>query len=183
MCCGAEDPHAAGGVLDHRQHAQGRTGQGLGLEEICGEEGLGLGAEKTGSGGVLPVGRGRDAVGLEDAPDGGGGYFDAKRGEFAVHSPLAPRGIFPYQAQHQGADGADGAWPAWAFGSGGLGMAAPQELAVPAKHGVGGDDQVKLAKLHAGDTVQQCGEQRPVGPGQLRPAHLMSQYGELVAQC
>lgn len=50
-CRGAEDPHAAGGVLDHRQHGQGRAGEGLGSEEVGGQDGVGLGTEEGGPGG------------------------------------------------------------------------------------------------------------------------------------
>jgi hypothetical protein len=61
-------------------------------------------------------------------------------------------------------------------------MSALQEVAVPAQHGVGGDDQVELAKLHPGETVRQRGVQRTVGPGPLGLVHLALQYGELVAK-
>jgi hypothetical protein len=61
-------------------------------------------------------------------------------------------------------------------------VSAAQEVAVPAQNGVGGDDQVELAELYAGEAVQQCGEQRSVGPGQLWLVYLSLQYAELVAQ-
>lgn len=39
-----------------------------------------------------------------------------------------------------------------------------------------------LTKPHPGEAVQQCGEQRPVGPGQMWLAYLPLQHDELVAQ-
>lgn len=99
-----------------------------------------------------------------------------------MRAPIAPLGILSYQAQDQGPDGADGAGPAWALGAGSLGVAPAQEVAVPSEQGVGGDDQVELAELYPGEAVQQCGKQRPVGPGQLWFAHLALQYAELVTK-
>ncbi|MFF3468720.1 hypothetical protein [Streptomyces sp. NPDC002619] len=61
-------------------------------------------------------------------------------------------------------------------------MSAAQEVAVPAQHGVGGDDQVELAELDAGEAMQQRGEQHPVGPGQLWLVHLSLPHGDLVAK-
>ncbi|GAA3812592.1 hypothetical protein GCM10022206_58790 [Streptomyces chiangmaiensis] len=52
---------------------------------------------------------------------------------------------------------------------------------MPAQQGVGGDDQVELAELDAGEAVQQRGEYGPERPGQLGHVHLALQYGELVA--
>ena len=47
----AQDPDPPGGVLDDRQHVQAGAGQGDGLEEVAGEQRLGLGAEEVGPGG------------------------------------------------------------------------------------------------------------------------------------
>src|ERR1700683_817845 len=40
---GAQDPDAPAGVLDDRQDVQARAGQGDGLEEVAGEQSVGLG--------------------------------------------------------------------------------------------------------------------------------------------
>jgi hypothetical protein len=37
--------------------------------------------------------------------------------------------------------------------------------AVPTQDGVGGDDQVKLPQHRSGESVKQCGKERPVGTG------------------
>jgi hypothetical protein len=61
-------------------------------------------------------------------------------------------------------------------------VASAQELAVPAQHSVSADDQMDLMKPHLGEALQQCGEQRPVGPGRMWLAYLPLQHDELVAQ-
>ena len=50
-CClvdgSAQDPDSPAGVLDHRKHVQPRAGQGDRLEEVTGQQDLGLGARKS----------------------------------------------------------------------------------------------------------------------------------------
>jgi hypothetical protein len=65
-------------VLDHRKDGQGRSGQRLGLEEVGGEDGVGLGAQECRPGGVVALGGGVDAVLFENVPHGGGGDLDAE---------------------------------------------------------------------------------------------------------
>jgi hypothetical protein len=90
MCGGAQDLDASCGVLDDREDVQARAGQGAGLEEIAGEQCVGLAAEEVGPGRVLSFGCGRDAVRAEDLPDGGGGDLDAESREFAVDPAISP---------------------------------------------------------------------------------------------
>jgi hypothetical protein len=97
----AGDPDAPGGVLDHREGVQGRPGQCLGLEEVGGEDGVGLGAQERGSGGAVPLRCGVDAVLLEDIPQGGGGDLDAEGGELAVDTPVPPTGVVVCEPEHQ----------------------------------------------------------------------------------
>jgi hypothetical protein len=112
----AEDPDAAGGVLDDGQDEQ--AVQGRGLEEFAGEQCTGPGAEEAGPSGGGAVGRGVDPGVAEDLPYGGGGDFDAEDEQFAVDTGVAPPGILAGQAQHQHADGPYGAWPSRAQGAG-----------------------------------------------------------------
>jgi len=53
---------------------------------------------------------------------------------------------------------------------------------VPAEDGVGGDDQVQLPQRRQGQSVQECGEECPVGAGEAGFVDLALQDGELVAQ-
>jgi hypothetical protein len=57
----AEDADVAGGVFDDGEDAQPRSGQGAGVEEVDGEQGVV--AQEGGPGEVVAVGRGLDAVG------------------------------------------------------------------------------------------------------------------------
>jgi hypothetical protein len=93
--CGgcAEDVDAAGGVLNDGKDEQSRSGQGAGVEEVGGEQGVGLAAQEGGPAEVVAVGRGRDVVGCEDLPDGAGRDRDSQGGEFAVDSSVAPTGV------------------------------------------------------------------------------------------
>ena len=135
VCGCAEDADAAGGVLDDGEDDQPCSGQGAGVEEVGGEEGVGLAAQEGGPGEVVAVGRGLDAVGLEDLPDGGGCDRDGKCGEFAVDSAVAPAGVVACQAQDEGADAADGGWSAGLSGTKCSGVSAAQQVAVPAQDG------------------------------------------------
>jgi hypothetical protein len=56
-CCGrvrgrAEDADAPGGVFDHCQDGHRCAGEGLGFEEVGGEDGVGLGVQEGDPGGV-----------------------------------------------------------------------------------------------------------------------------------
>jgi hypothetical protein len=46
--------------------------------------------------------------------------------------------------------------------------ASAQQVAVPAEQRVGGDDQMELTKVYPGEVVQERGEQRAIGPRELR---------------
>jgi hypothetical protein len=75
--------------------------------------------------------------------------------------------------------GGRSAGPFWA---GCLGVVAAEEVAVPAQDGVGGDDQVQLSQPCPGESVEQSGEECPVGRGEVGFVGLALQDGELVAQ-
>ena len=114
----AQDPDPPGGVIDDRQHLHAGAAQGDGLEEVTGEQGVGLGAEEVCPGGRTALGCWVDPGLLEDLPRSGGGGLDPEDEEFARDAPVDPAGILSCQAKHQEADGADGARPAGALGMG-----------------------------------------------------------------
>jgi hypothetical protein len=84
------------------------SGQGDGLDEVCCQECVGLGAQEVGPGCSGPVRCRVDSLGLEDRPDGGGGDLDAEAmgyplleelgEEFAVYASVAPGGVLADQA-------------------------------------------------------------------------------------
>jgi len=87
MRSGAKDPHAAAGVLHDGEDVLALAGQGHGLDDIAGQQCIGLGAQEGCPGGARSVWGGVDAFDFKDLPDSGRGDLDAKGGEFTMHSP------------------------------------------------------------------------------------------------
>jgi len=181
VCGRAEDADAAGGVLDDCENVESRSGQGADFTEVGSEEGVCLAAQEGGPGQVIAVRRRLDAVDLEDLPDGGGGDLESQDGEFAVDSAVSPAGVVVRQAQDENSDAVDGGASAGSFGARCAGVAAAQQVTVPAQDGVGGDDQMELSQGGSGDLVEQGSEERPVGRGEPWFIDSTLQDGELVA--
>ena len=74
------------------------------MEQVAGEDGVGLRAEELGPGRSGSPRRGVDPGAVEDRPDGGGSDLVAESGEFAVYASIPPGGILRGQAHDQGAD-------------------------------------------------------------------------------
>jgi hypothetical protein len=136
VCCGAQDPGATAGVLDDGEHVQSRPGQGDRLEEVAGQQGVGLGAQEVRPGAGAPFGRWADPGLLQDLPYRGGGHLHAQDEQFAVEAAVAPAGILPRQAQDQNADGVHRPRPSRTFGPAGGGVPTRDEVAVPAQYRV-----------------------------------------------
>jgi hypothetical protein len=92
---GAQDPDPAAGVLDHREHVHSCPGQGGRLQEVAGQQGIGLGAQEVRPGGGGPFGCRIDSGFLQDLPYGGCGHLHAQDEQFAVQAPVAPARVFP----------------------------------------------------------------------------------------
>ena len=159
---GAQDPDAAGRVLDDREDVQARAGHGHRLEEVARQQRLGLGMQECGPGGRAAFGRGVDPGIFEDLPDGGRCDFRAQHQQFAVQAPIPHPGL----AQHQGADRAHRTWPPDALGPGTLCVSACQQVPVPSQQGVRFDDLVQVPQHTLGQPVQQCCEQGSVARGE-----------------
>jgi hypothetical protein len=74
----AEDPYPAGGVFDDRQDVRSGAGQRRCLEEIGGDDGVGLGAQERRPGGAGALGCRVDTGVVEDLPHRGGGDRDTE---------------------------------------------------------------------------------------------------------
>ncbi len=85
------------------------------------------------------------------------------------------------QAQDEGADAAHGGASAGSCGVRDFGVAAAQQVAVPAKDGVGRDDQREPSQRWSGELVQQSGEKRPVRRREPGFVNSALHDGELVA--
>ena len=99
-----------------------------------------------------------------------------------VDAPVSPGWVLPSQAQDQGADGPAGWGPSRVFALGDLRVVAPDQVAVPAQDGVGGDDQLQLAQPEHWKVVQEGGQERPVRAGEVWLVDLVLQDAQLVAQ-
>ncbi|GAB2879347.1 hypothetical protein GCM10027074_54510 [Streptomyces deserti] len=172
MCGGAADADTPGGVLENDKDVQAGTGQGADLEEVAGEQCVGLAAQEVGPGVALSLGRGRDAVLLQDLPDGGGGDLEAQGRELAVDPAVPPGGILAGEAQDQGADRADRGRAPAALRHAGGGMAPLEQIAVPAQSRVRLYQQQELSQFVSREAVEQVGEDYAVGVGERGPADL-----------
>lgn len=85
----AEDPDAAAGMLDHCEDVETGAGQRHSLEEVRGDDGLGLGAQECRPGGARTLRCRIDTGVFEDLPDRGGGDLHAEDEQFAVDGESA----------------------------------------------------------------------------------------------
>ena len=86
----AEDVDAAGGVLDDEERVEPVQGDRVEVEQVAGQDRLGLRAEELRPGRTGPSRRGIDPGRVQDLPDGGGADLVAESGEFAVDAPIPP---------------------------------------------------------------------------------------------
>jgi hypothetical protein len=98
-----------------------------------------------------------------------------------VDSSVTPTGIVARQTQDEGSDTAHGRASAGLSGAREPGVAAAQQIAMPAQDGVGGDEQQEPSQWWSGELVEQGGEERPVGRCEPGSVDLALQDGELVA--
>jgi hypothetical protein len=134
---------AAGGVLDDEERVEPVQGDGVEVEQVAGDDALGLRREELRPGRSGPLRYWVDPRRAQDLPDGGGSDLVAESGELAVDAPIAPVGILAGQAQDQSAN---------ACGDGGaassdrlVGTAAADESAVPPQDRRGFDQESESA--------------------------------------
>ena len=147
---------------------QPRPGQGKRLEEVAGQQGLGLGAQETGPVAELRSGTGSIPASCRISQTVEAATFT--RAPAARHAPGdTPTGILADQPQCQDADRAHGARPARAPGPGPPGVPARHHIAVPAQHGIRAHHQVQALEHVPREPVQQRRQQRPVSRGEPDP--------------
>src|SRR3954470_20045238 len=105
-----EDVHPAAGVLDDEEPGQPVQGDGVEVEQVAGEDRVGLGPQELGPGWSGSPGRGVDAGVVQDGPDGGGADLVAEADEFAVEASVSPGGVFGGQTDDQGAQAGGDGW-------------------------------------------------------------------------
>ena len=126
-----------------RRPVESAQGDGVDMQQVAGQDRVGLCAEELGPGRSGTAGSGVDPGAVQDRPDGRGTNPVAEPGELAVDAAIPPGRILGGQAQDQRAH---------SCGNGGTtrpnrrgGPAAGEELPVPAQDGGGRDDQPKSA--------------------------------------
>lgn len=130
-------------MLDHREHVESRSGQGDRFEEVAGQQGVGLRAQELGPRTADALGRRVYPGFLQHLPYHGCGHLDAQHKQFAEQAAIAPAGILPHQAQHQGANRAHGLRATRALGPGPGRVAACEQVAVPAQDSVRAHQQTQ----------------------------------------
>ncbi|WP_269856102.1 hypothetical protein [Streptomyces sp. RPT161] len=93
------DVHPPGAVLDGEQDEQASQKYGVHVEDVNGEDPLGLGGEELRSGAVRALGRRVNPGLLQDLPDRGGGDLPAQDAQFAVNPAILPGVVLAGQAQ------------------------------------------------------------------------------------
>jgi hypothetical protein len=97
----AEDVDAAGGVLDDEERVEPVQCDRVEVEQVAGQDRVGLGPQKLRPGGSGLSWRRVDSVGLEDLPHGGGADLVAEACEFAVHASVSLGRVLGRQAHRQ----------------------------------------------------------------------------------
>ena len=92
--CDTEDVHSSGVDLYQEQHIQSAQEDRVDVEEIAGQQPVGLSSEKCPPGGIGAMGCGADAVAAQVAAEGGLADPVAESGEFAVDPAVSPSWVF-----------------------------------------------------------------------------------------
>src|ERR1039458_6055795 len=153
--CHPDDP---GVHLDEHEHVEAAQQHGVDAEEVTGHDALGLGTEELRPGRTRAPGCRVEPVALEDRPHRRGADGDAHGHELPVDPSVAPRRVLFRQSQDQGDSAGEYPWPPWA--SMRIRPPAADELSVPAKQGVGLDEEA--SETLSGEQPCQSGEPRPV---------------------
>ena len=130
---------------------------------------------------AVAPGCGLDVVGLEDLPHGGAGDIDTEGGQLTVDSPVPSAGVLPGQPQDEDLDAAEGGWLAGPFRPGLFGVAATEQIAVPAEHRLGETIQWSRASRERGSRCRTAARNAR-SDGVSRLAGPALQDGQLVTQ-
>jgi hypothetical protein len=127
----AEDVDSAGGVFDNEERVEPLQRDGVEVEQVAGQDRLGLCAEELRPGRSGPSRCGIEPGGAKDLPDGRGADPVAESGEFAVDAAIPPGRVLGGQPQDQRADAGGDGGSARAGVRGG--PPASDEVSVPAQ--------------------------------------------------
>ncbi|MEU4769781.1 hypothetical protein AB0H12_41835 [Actinosynnema sp. NPDC023794] len=176
---GAEDVDVAGGGFHHEEHVEALEGdRAVDVEEVPGQQARGLGVEEPPPGGVgAAPGSGWYPQALEYAPYGRVGCSVAELEQFALDPAVAPAGVLPRHALDQRHDGVVDRRSTGAIGVGPL---FRDQAPVPSQDGSRCHQPVLTQP--SGESANQRGEHRAIGPVQRRARVGPAQHGDLVPQ-
>src|SRR5947209_16478562 len=80
----------AGAMLDRDQRVNSSEQHGVDVQEVYGQDSLGLGGEKLSPSGTRPARRGIEARVMENLPHGGRRDAVAEPDQLALHAPVSP---------------------------------------------------------------------------------------------
>ena len=173
----AQDVHPPGPHLHDEQHIEAPEKDRVDMEEIAGQQAIGLRAQERPPGGVhFPRSRAAPR-GAQDPPHRRLADPVAEPAQFAVHPAVSPGRVFPRQPQHQVADLRAGPRPAWP-----VRVRPPvcDQLAVPGQQRPRRDEPV--GTQHGRKQPGQCRQDRPVGPVRLGPGDLTAEHRDLMTE-
>ncbi|WP_236076527.1 hypothetical protein [Streptomyces coffeae] len=174
----AEDVHGAGADLHDEQGVQAVQGEGVDVEQVGGEEAVGLGLQERcplTACGVTAWGRSESSA-AQDA-DGGRADLVPEAAELTVDAPESPPRFFGSEPRDQLAQFLRQGRSA--RGQGLSPLVLDQSL-VPGEQGARGDDP--MATQRPRKEASEGGEQCPVRPCRHRGSNLPAQDRDLVAQ-
>lgn len=125
------DMDGPSGVLDEEQHIDPLPEHRVDMEQVTGEDPLGLGLQELGPTRSCPSGCGIQASTFEDVPHRAGRHPNTDPGELAADPLIAPSRVLSSQPQHRFPDVPPGGWTAWTFPS--VGPSAGDQIPVPAQ--------------------------------------------------
>jgi hypothetical protein len=85
-------------MLEEDECVEAPQSYGVDMEEVAGDDVVGLRGKELPPGRALAAWCGVDARGVEDVPDGGGGDRVAEPREFALDPAVSPAAVLPGQA-------------------------------------------------------------------------------------
>jgi len=158
-----------------------RKGDGVNAEEVCRDQGLGLGSDE-----LVPARSGaircRFATGLpQDLPYGGSCDAVPEPAYFTMNTPVPPVRVFAVETQDE-LTKLSRCWRPSGLGLWWLGPATGDEAPVPADHGGWFHDQRDLAQSSVTGCPRQHGQDGPVGGREPRPLDLSLLHQDLVAK-
>jgi hypothetical protein len=180
MCGHPDQMCPAGAMLDRDQRVNPSEQHGVDVQEVYGQDGLGLGGEKLSPAGTPPARRGIEAGVRQDLPHGGSGDAVAEPNQLALPAPVSPGGIFSCHPNDQLLDRCCG-WRTFEMATCGVVPFPRDQSAVPGHDG-GGSDREDLGPAMTWHKPGQGSQPHSADGPVVHPSDLSAQHGVLMPQ-